>query len=92
MKMVPYRRHEEDLGPRHWRLHRPIAHFFGWWVSVFALTGPFAVCPFCGQPGCGMGAAVAIGLGGIVAAVMTFPEYLKRRIVRRRLGQLGRTS
>ena len=54
----------------------PIFRFVAWWFSLFALLGPLSVCPFCGQPGCGVGGASAGLLGGIIAAVIS----IRRRI------------
>jgi membrane associated rhomboid family serine protease len=80
-------RHERHSARRRWRLPRPITRFVAWWASVFALVGPFSVCPFCGQPGCGMGAAAAGVLGGFVAALITFPKYIKQVVTQRRCDQ-----
>ena len=75
---------EEHCSPRRWWLPGPITRFLGWWASVFALVGPFSICPFCGQPGCGMGAATAGVLGAFVATLMTIPRYLRKIVTRRR--------
>jgi len=58
--------------------------FLGWWASMFALLGPLSVCPFCGQPGCGVGTAAAGVMGGIVATLMTVPRWV--------LGLFGRCA
>jgi len=56
----------------------PIVRFLKWWASLFVLLGPLAVCPFCGQAGCGGGALSAGVLGAVVAAL----TFVPRRIVR----------
>jgi len=52
--------------------------FFKWWTMLFIVGGPLAVCPFCGQPGCGGGALSAGVLGAIVAALTFVPRRLGR--------------
>jgi len=84
--------HEVHSRLNRWRLPRPLTRFLGWWASVFALLGPFSVCPFCGQPGCGIGAGAAGVLGGFVAALMTFPKYLGKLVTRHRCGNSERAS
>lgn len=61
--------------PRWWR---PIVRFFMWWASLFALLGPLAVCPICGQAGCAGGALGAGVLGAIVAALTFVPRRIAR--------------
>ena len=60
------------------RWRSPMVRFFKWWASFFVLLGPLAVCPFCGQPGCGGGALSAGVLGAIVAALTFVPRRLAR--------------
>jgi len=55
---------------------RRLTRFLGWWSGIFLLMGPLSVCPFCGQPGCGVGVAAAGVMGGIVATVMTVPRWI----------------
>jgi len=50
--------------------------FFGWWSSMFALLGPLSVCPFCGQPGCGIGTTAAAVFGAIIATFMVVPRWV----------------
>lgn len=68
---------EQRTAPRpRWR--SPIVRFFKWWAGLFVLLGPLAVCPFCGQAGCGGGALSAGVLGAIVAALTFVPRRLAR--------------
>ncbi len=60
---------------RHAKRH--LVRFLLWWACLFGVAGPFAVCPFCGQPGCGMGAGFAGILGGVGAALMVVPRALR---------------
>lgn len=73
-------RHEHDAGHKVWRLLGPLTRFLAWWAAFFAFIGPISVCPFCGQPGCGMGTASAGLLGGFTAALITLPKYLRKRL------------
>ncbi|MBN1348971.1 hypothetical protein JXJ21_06150 [candidate division KSB1 bacterium] len=41
--------------------------FFGLWFAFSGLYAMFAVCPFCGQPGCPTGAGTAGLVGGFMA-------------------------
>jgi len=67
----------ETTAPRSkWR--RAIVRFSQWWAMVFILTGPLAICPFCGQPACGGGAVSAGVLGTIVAALTFVPRRVAR--------------
>jgi hypothetical protein len=69
---------EEQTTSVHLMWRRPIARFFKWWISFFVVLGPLAVCPFCGQPGCGGGAFSAGVLGAIVAALTFVPRRVAR--------------
>ena len=84
MVRAKYHQHEKQSKPSRGRLLGPILRFLGWWAGIFGFIGPFSVCPFCGQPGCGMGAASAGLLGGLAAALMTLPKYLRKAIARHR--------
>ncbi len=44
--------------------------FFGWWLGFSGLYAMFAVCPFCGQQGCPVGAGSAGVVGGFFALVV----------------------
>lgn len=44
--------------------------FLGWWFGFSGLYAMFAVCPFCGQTGCPVGAGTAGLFGGFFAVVM----------------------
>ena len=78
MKTVPIKAAEEQTTAPRSRWRRPIVRLFKWWTMVFILTGPLAVCPFCGAPGCGGGALSAGVLGAIVAALTFVPRRLAR--------------
>lgn len=41
--------------------------FIGWWFGFTGLYATFAVCPFCGQQGCPVGAASAGTVGAFFA-------------------------
>jgi hypothetical protein len=47
-----------------------LLRFFGWWLGFSGLYAMFAVCPFCGQQGCPVGAGSAGIVGGFFALVM----------------------
>jgi hypothetical protein len=47
-----------------------ILRFSGWWFGFSALYGTFAVCPFCGQSGCPVGAGSSGLIGGFLALCM----------------------
>ena len=78
MKTVPMKATEEQTTAPRPRWRSPIVRFSKWWAAVFILTGPLAVCPFCGQPGCGGGALSAGVLGAIVAGLTFVPRRLAR--------------
>ena len=60
------------------RWRSTIVRFFKWWTMLFVVSGPLAVCPFCGQPGCG-GGALSVGVLGAIFAALTFvPRRLAR--------------
>ena len=59
------------------RRPRSVLRFFGWWFGMFALLGPFSVCPFCGQPGCGGGAVSAGLFGGMIAAAVSVGRWIR---------------
>jgi hypothetical protein len=62
--------------------------FFGAWISFAALYGAFSVCPFCGQPGCPVGAGSMGLIGGVFAMLVSnwrsLWQNLKERFFRRR--------
>jgi hypothetical protein len=48
----------------------PFGHLFrlaGWWFGFTGLYAAFAVCPFCGRPGCPVGMASASTIGAFFA-------------------------
>ena len=76
MKAVSIKATEEQTTAPRPRWRSPIMRFFKWWAMLFIVGGPLAVCPFCGQPGCGGGALSAGALGAIVAALTFVPRRL----------------
>jgi len=44
-----------------------VLRFLGWWFGFSGLYAMFAVCPFCGQSGCPVGAGTAGIVGGFFA-------------------------
>ena len=78
MKTVPIKATEEQATAPRPRRRSLIVRFLKWWTMVFILMGPLAICPFCGQPGCGGGALSAGVLGAIVAALTFVPRRFAR--------------
>lgn len=60
--------------------------FFGWWLGFSGLYAMFAVCPFCGQQGCPVGAGSAGIVGGFFALVVQngrgFLRFMTRKLFR----------
>jgi len=60
--------------------------FFGWWLGFTGLYAMFAVCPFCGQQGCPVGAGGAGVVGGFFALCMqnwkAFVKFMARKLIR----------
>ena len=83
MKTVPIKATEEQSTAPRSRWRSPIMRFFKWWAICFASLGPLAVCPFCGQAGCGGGLFSAGVLGTIVVALTFVPRRLARLFKRR---------
>jgi hypothetical protein len=58
--------------------------FFGWWLGFSGLYAMFAVCPFCGQQGCPVGAGSAGVVGGFFALVAqngrAFLRFINHRL------------
>jgi hypothetical protein len=54
--------------------------FLGLWFGFSGLYAMFAVCPFCGRPGCPVGAGVA----GVVGAAFTLLKRLMDGFLHRR--------
>jgi hypothetical protein len=52
------------------RLKAAVIRFLGWWFGFTGLYALFGVCPFCGQPGCAVGAGSAGVVGGFFALCM----------------------
>ena len=53
------------------RLWAEGTRFLVWWGSFAALLAGTTNCPCCGRPGCPTGAASAVLLGGIFAALIS---------------------
>lgn len=64
-------------------LLKSVLRFLGWWFGFFALLGPLSVCPICGQAGCPGGTVGAGASGGILAALISLPRWI-RNVFRRR--------
>lgn len=47
-----------------------IIRYLGLWFSFSTIYAMFAVCPFCGQMGCPVGAGSAGFVGGMLALLM----------------------
>ena len=63
---------------------KPVLHFLAWWFAMFALLGPLSICPICGQAGCPGGAAGAGVSGGILAALISVPRWVRNVFKQRR--------
>jgi hypothetical protein len=50
-----------------------------WTMAFFGLFAVFAICPFCGRPGCPGGALVVGPLGGLVMTLLRGGRSLFRR-------------
>lgn len=53
-----------------------VLRFFGWWFGFSGLYAIFSVCPFCGQPGCPVGAGTAGLFGVFFASIMKGKTFL----------------
>ncbi|MGQ9650101.1 MAG: hypothetical protein ACUVXJ_08320 [Phycisphaerae bacterium] len=64
----------------------PVARFLGWWAGLFGFiaAGGGTVCPCCGTTGCPVGPLAAGLLGGIVAALLYVPRWVRRLAQARR--------
>ena len=67
MGKVPHE-HPENQG-KHSILGR-ILRFLGLWFAFTSIYSASAVCPFCGQPGCPVGAGTAGLVGGFFALLL----------------------
>lgn len=54
----------------------PVFRFLAWWLAFTGLYSMFAVCPFCGQAGCAVGAGSAGVIGGLFALLMQFGKNI----------------
>ena len=59
-----------QIKPKKHSVFSHVLRFFGWWFGFAELYAMFAVCPFCGQAGCPVGAGTAGLVGGFFALVM----------------------
>ena len=50
----------------------PVFRFIAWWFAFTGLYSMFAVCPFCGQAGCVVGAGSAGVIGGFLAFLLQY--------------------
>ncbi len=50
----------------------PLFRFLAWWFAFTGIYAMFSVCPFCGQPGCVVGAGSAGVVGGFFAFLLQF--------------------
>jgi hypothetical protein len=54
----------------HRRFGSFIRRFLIWSMAFFGLSAVFAVCPFCGRPGCPGGALILGPLGGLIMTLL----------------------
>ncbi|RPI64453.1 MAG: hypothetical protein EHM48_00810 [Planctomycetaceae bacterium] len=71
---------EQNCNDKKRRFIHALGRFVMWWVGIFALLGGGSVCPCCGQPTCAGGAASAGLLGGLIAAILTLPKWIRSRL------------
>lgn len=61
--------------------------FLGWWFAFSGLYAMFAVCPFCGQVGCPVGAGSSGLIGGFFALCMqnwkAFARFIYSKLFKR---------
>ena len=50
----------------------PVFRFIAWWFAFTGLYSMVAVCPFCGQAGCAVGAGSAGVVGGFLAFLLQY--------------------
>ena len=73
-------RHDHAHPPRR-RLGAAL-RFAGWFVGFSGLYAMSAVCPFCGRPGCPVGAASAGMVGVVCAGIMQWGRSCRLFLVR----------
>jgi hypothetical protein len=67
---------------------KKILKFFYWWFGCSILYAMFSVCPFCGRPGCPVGAGAAGLFGGFLTLFLqNWRNFLKRKILKRKSRQ-----
>jgi len=78
------------LRPGPIRKHPVFSHIFrliGWFFGFSGLYMMFAVCPFCGQPGCPVGAGSAGLMGGFFAVLMQYStavaKFVNNKLLKR---------
>jgi hypothetical protein len=58
-----------------------------WFLAFFGIYASSSMCPFCGTPGCPVGAGAALVVGGVFAALWQYGrnvwEIFKRMVARR---------
>jgi hypothetical protein len=53
-----------------------LGRFLSWWLVFFGIYASSSVCPFCGTPGCPVGAGAAGLVGGAFAVFWTYGKNL----------------
>jgi len=86
---------EQEL-PRTWKINRypligGLLRFFSWWLVFFGIYASSSICPFCGTPGCPVGAGAAGIMGGFFAALWTYGRAWLDRL-KELIGRLGNRS
>ena len=71
--------------PKFWKLSQipvigKLGRFFSWWLVFFGIYASSSVCPFCGTPGCPVGAGAAGLVGGAFAVFWTYGRNLIDRV------------
>jgi arsenate reductase len=56
------------------------ARFLGWWLVFFGVYSSASVCPFCGAPGCPVGAGAAGLVGGFFALAWQYGKSFIRNV------------
>jgi hypothetical protein len=59
----------------------------GWWIAFTGLyaIGSGSICPFCGKPGCPVGAGSAGLIGSIFALMVQSFSFLRNRLLPKKL-------
>lgn len=80
--------------PRTWKIYQfpvigGLLRFFSWWIVFFGIYASSSVCPFCGTPGCPVGAGAAGIMGGFFAVLWTYGKAGVDRL-KALMGRFGR--